>query len=447
MKKSWIVVLVIIVVIAGLWAWRATRPEATVEVIHPKVDTIRAYVEEQAVTELPHDTLISMPIAGWLERIDLREGDAVRKGQVVARLETDDLADHVRQVEQRIAVLETQVAKTKDHRLEKNALVETEATVKAIDETVKAAEAKLGASLAVLEFARSEVKRLERVVASGAASERELRETETQSRRANAEYQGDRLELAALKTLAAVSYIGPKFIHDYIDRKKFELATLDKQLEEARTQLAMERRNLGRAEITCPIDGVVLKRLQTRRQFLPAGTPLLAVGRLDDMEVTAEVLTQRATRIRKGHPVEIFGEAIPGDAVGGKVLRVFPAGFKKISSLGVEQQRVKVAIKLDRRPPELGVDYRVHVRINYAEAKDALTLPRTALFRGEAGEWQVMIVRDGRTHLSDVQVGLMNDDQAQIVKGVAAGDAVVARPSREIVADMRVDTLGRGSEP
>jgi len=97
MKKSWIVILVIVVVIVGLWAWSAAQPEATVEVIHPKVGTIRAYVEEQAVTELPHDTLISMPIAGWLERIDLREGDPVRKGQVVARLETDDLADRVRQ--------------------------------------------------------------------------------------------------------------------------------------------------------------------------------------------------------------------------------------------------------------------------------------------------------------------------------------------------------------
>lgn len=439
-RTSWIVVLIVVIFIGAWWVWSAAQPEATVEVIRPRAETIRAYVEEQAVTELPHDYLISMPIPGWLDRIELREGDAVKQGQVVARLETDDLKDHVRQAEQRIAVLETQIAKTKDHRLEKNALVETEATVKAIDETVKAAEAKLVASLAVAQFAKSEAARIRRIAEREAATPLEIRTVETESRKTEAEYQGDRLELAALKTIAAVSYIGPKFIRDYVDRKNFELEVLTKQLEEARTQLEIEKRNLARAEITCPIDGVVLQRLQTRRQFLPAGTPLLTVGDLDDMEITAEVLTQRATRIRPGDPVEIFGEAIPGDFVAGKVLRVYPAGFKKISSLGVEQQRVKVAIKLDKRPERLGVDYRVHVRINYAEAKGALTLPRTALFRGKKGQWQVMTVRNGRTHLTTVRVGLMNDDQAQIVKGLTAEDAVVARPSREIVTGMRVDT-------
>ncbi len=443
MKKSWVVILIVVIVVGGWWVWSASRPKATLEVIRPRVETIRAYVEEQAVTELPHDHLISMPISGWLERIDLREGDAVTKGQIVARLEQDDLKDHVRQVEQRIAVLETNMKKTKDHRLEHNALVETEATVKAIDETVKASEAKLQASLAVAEFARSEAKRIRKIAERDAATARELRVAETESRKAQAEYQSDRLELAALKTIAAVSYIGPKFIRDYIDRKSFELESTAKQLEEARAQLEIEKRNLGRAEIRCPIDGVVLQRYQTRRQFLQAGTPLLTVGRLDDMEVTAEVLTQRATRIKQGDPVEIFGEAIADGPVQGRVLRVYPAGFKKISSLGVEQQRVKVAVKLDKRPEKLGVDFRIHVRINYAEAADVLTLPRTALFRGERGEWQVMTVREGRTRLATVQVGLMNDDRAQIVKGIAAEDAVVARPSREIVPNMRVETVTR----
>ncbi len=440
-KTSWVVVAVIVVLVGGIWAWSSSRPDAKVEVISARTETIRAYVEEQAVTELPHDYLISMPIPGWLEPIGLREGDAVRKDQIVARLEKDDLADHVRQAEQRIAVLETKMRQTRDHRLEKNMLVETEATVKAIDETVKASEAKLKASLAVAEFARSEADRLRRISKTGAASGRELREAETNSRKANAEYQGDGLELAALKTLAAVSYIGPKFMHDYIDRKSFELESTAKQLEQARAQLEIEKRNLRRAEIKCPIDGVVLHRLQTRRQFLPAGTPLLTVGHLDDMEVMAEVLTQRATRIKEGDPVEIFGEAIAGESLPGKVLRVYPAGFKKISSLGVEQQRVKVAVKLDHRPPKLGVGFRVHVRINYAEAADALVLPRTALFRGQRGGWQVMVVRDGRTRLATVRVGLMNDEQAQILDGLAAADAVVARPSRDITPDMRVETF------
>jgi HlyD family secretion protein len=116
-------------------------------------------------------------------------------------------------------------------------------------------------------------------------------------------------------------------------------------------------------------------------------------------------------------------------------------GFKKISSLGVEQQRVKVAIKLDQRPERLGVAYRVHVRIFYDEAEDALIIPRTALFRSEQGEWQAMLVEDGRTTLQAVQVGLMTDDDAQILDGLTQTSKLIARPSRDIIAGMRVQVV------
>jgi len=447
MKTRWLVALAVVVMVVGVVAWKAVQPDAVVEVIRPEQRALRAYVEEQAVTELPHDHLISMPIAGWLEPIRLREGDPVTSGQVLARLEMHDLRDRVHQAEQRIAVLETKIRKTRDHRLEENALVETEATVKAIDETVAAAEAKLEATRAVLEFTRSEVDRVSKLQEDAAASDRESREARTQWRKARAEYQSDVLELAALKTLAAVSYIGPKFIRDYIDRKSFDLESTEKQLAEARAALEIEKRNLARAEIASPADGVVLHRHQTRRQFLAAGTPLLTVGNLADLEVTADILTQRATRITPQDPVEIFGDAVPGGPVAGRVLRVYPAGFQKISSLGVEQQRVKVAVGFadpSARPPGLGVGFRVRVRIFYDQTDSALTLPRTALFRGPQGGWRVMAVVAGRTEERSVTLGLMNEDHAEILDGLTADDAVVARPARSIVAGMKVAALGAG---
>ena len=174
-KKTWIVIVIVVLAIGGAWIWSATRPETAVEIIRPRIETICAYVEEQAVTELPHDYLIAMPIPGWLEPIDLREGDPVKKNQVVARLETHDLQDHVLQAQQRIAVLNTKIKQTKDHRLENNAMVEVQATVKAIDETVKAAEAKLLASKAVAQFAKSEAQRIRKIAERDAATARELR--------------------------------------------------------------------------------------------------------------------------------------------------------------------------------------------------------------------------------------------------------------------------------
>jgi len=77
MRKRWLILIIIVVVVGGLTTWSAIRPDARLDVIRPQRGLIRAYVEERAITELPHDYLISMPIAGWLEPIELREGDRV----------------------------------------------------------------------------------------------------------------------------------------------------------------------------------------------------------------------------------------------------------------------------------------------------------------------------------------------------------------------------------
>jgi HlyD family secretion protein len=129
----------------------------------------------------------------------------------------------------------------------------------------------------------------------------------------------------------------------------------------------------------------------------------------------------------------------------GSVTRVYPEGFTKISSLGVEQQRVNVVIRPHERPDELGVGYRVYVRITLDEAADALTVPRTALFRNERGQWNVMVVRDGRTEVRSVSVGLLNDESAQITSGLEGEDAVVTVPSREIEENQRVRVAELGS--
>jgi HlyD family secretion protein len=418
------------------------RPGVEIPVVSPSLGTIEAYVEEQAVTQLPRDFLIAMPIDGWLEPIEVREGDEVQAGQVVARLDTADLENRLQQAEARISRLETKIEETDDHRLEQNALEETIKTVEAVDQTVAAAEAKIAAVRAVMDFAASEVERLKSLRESGAANERELREAVTQLRKAEAEYRSDLLELAALRSLSAASHIGPKFIRDYIDRKSFTRDTYARELDEARAERAIVQRNLERAQISSPVDGVVLHRQQTRRQFLPAGTPLLTIGRMEELEVIADVLTERATRISVGDPVEIFGEALL-EPIPGRVQRVYPAGFTKISSLGVEQQRVNVVVSLEEHPQRLGVGFRVYVRIRYDHADDALVLPRTALVRSPRAGWEVFVVRDGRLAVQPVKIGLMNDESAQIAEGLDAAALVVARPSKDIEAGMRVTPTTR----
>jgi HlyD family secretion protein len=168
---------------------------------------------------------------------------------------------------------------------------------------------------------------------------------------------------------------------------------------------------------------------------------------LSDLEVEVDVLSQDATRIQTGARAQVYGltsgSAGP-EGVQGTVDRVYPQAFTKISSLGVEQQRVKVIVQLpDEVMPALqqlhvGAEYRVRVRIFTNEQSDALIIPRSALFRNDDGLWQVFVVRDGKARLQEVDVGLMNDEQVELTGGLNDDEQVILAPDNTLQDGIRV---------
>ena len=126
-----------------------------------------------------------------------------------------------------------------------------------------------------------------------------------------------------------------------------------------------------------------------------------------------------------------------------------PKAMAKVSSLGVEQQRVKVIVKFLpadlerlRRERDLGVDYRVRVRIFTAEKPGALVVPRSAVFRGPIGDWRLYAVRGGKARLQTVELGLSNDEQAEITSGVTEGELVILAPETNLVEGQSVSPQG-----
>jgi HlyD family secretion protein len=239
----------------------------------------------------------------------------------------------------------------------------------------------------------------------------------------------------------------PKLITDYLQRKKLQGDVLRRQLQEAQTQLQQASLRKQRATMFSPVDGVVLKRELFSEQYVRAGTLLLTIGSLNELEIEAEILTQEAAAIREGHEVDIYGPALGrdvSDSVPGNVRRVLPDAFTKVSSLGVEEQRVKVIVALDDLPsvlqerPGLGVGFRVRVRVYTDARQDVVAVPRSALFHNEAGGWAAFVVRDSRALQQNVEVGLMNDEWAEIRSGITEGETVIVAPESTLAEGVRV---------
>ena len=198
-------------------------------------------------------------------------------------------------------------------------------------------------------------------------------------------------------------------------------------------------------EIRSPVSGHILRIYQESEAIVAAGAPILEVGDPhDDLEVVAELLSSDAVKVSRGDRVIIdkWGGA---EALSGKVERIEPLGFTKVSALGVEEQRVNTIIDFEKRNDDerLGDGYRVEARIVIWEDANALRVPASALFRVD-GEWAVFRVEAGRARQAVIKIGRNNGVDAEVLEGLEEGDAVILFPGGAIEDGALVTATARG---
>jgi HlyD family secretion protein len=441
---SWIAVLVVAAAIGG-FAYAAMNGGELVDSAHVRRGLIREYIDEEGKTRLAESFRITMPFNARIEAIPLVEGTAVEKGQIVAQVVPKDLALQVQVATAAVERLKASIKENDDVTVESTSLQQALNFVISMNRTVDAATERVKSGLARLGYAEKNLTRIRRLAETNAASQDDLDRANVQQVEATVDYRQDVLVQRAMEAAQAATTLMPTAIRQYIARKALSRDVLEKQLAEANIRLEEAERDRDRGAMRSPIDGVVLERAVSNEGQQPAGTLLLRIGRWEDLEIEADVLTQEVVRAKPGSIVQVTGPAIGPDAAEARVTRIYPAGFTKISSLGVEQQRVKVVMKLAdkdlarlRKMRDLGVDYRVRVRIITDEKSDALTVPRSALFRGAKGEWKVFAVRDGAAKETVVQIGLANDEHIEVTQGLAANDVVVVAPESNLRDGTRV---------
>jgi HlyD family secretion protein len=453
--RTWMIagiVLAVVIALALLSTWMSGG--VPVEVATVARGSIREFVDERGKTRLPQVYDITMPFDGRIAPIELVEGTAVYEGEVVSRVVPSDLDLLVEASTAAVDRLHASIRENNDVSVEKTGLKQAIDYVESMDRMVEAAKAQVDAGKAKLDYANNNLERIRRTRTTNAATEDEFQRAQLDQVQAGVDYQQDVLGLRAIQALQAATALLPTGVQQYIDRKTLSGDVLEKQLAEAQVRVKQTERDRTRGELRSPVKGVVLEREFTDERQVTSGTVLLKIGQLEDLEVEADILSQDVVDAKEGDAVEITGPAIGPTPAHGTVKRIYPAGFTKVSSLGVEQQRVKVIVAFApddlarlRKERDLGVDYRVRVRVFTATKDDALVAPRSALFRGGDGRWQVFVVRDGRVQLQAVETGLMNDDSVEIKSGLQAGELAVLAPETSLKDGVRVKATERYRAP
>jgi HlyD family secretion protein len=290
---------------------------------------------------------------------------------------------------------------------------EAEATVRSAEAAIGRLRAERSRAITVRDRARQQVDRTRTLAEAGALPREEL---EAQD--------------AVLKTA-----------EEAVQAAEYAVAQAEQEREVARARLSPATAAPGRDHVlVSPVDGVVLKRHRQSQSVVPPGEPLLEIGDPNALEIVADLLSADAVRIAPGAEV-LIDQWGGGDVLRGRVRRVEPSAFTRVSALGVEEQRVNVIIDFDDATESaraLGDNYRVEVHVVLWKADAVLKAPPGSLFRQGEG-WALYEVVDGRAVLRPIVVGQRSDTEAQIVSGVDEGATVVVYPPDTLRDGARVE--------
>lgn len=402
MKLRTIVIGAVAVAAIGGAVWVSMQPEIVpVDMAEVTAGPMEVTVNADGTTRVRDVFEVAAPVSGTVGRSPVKVGDAVIKGEtVIARIEPGEPAF-----------------------LDERARKQAEAAVAQAEAALALAKTQITVAEADLNNAQRQLNRAFDLHERGTTSDAALETAETA------------VDIASAQLDSA---------HATADMRMSEVAAARAVLTQP-GERTLDEEEACCVDIRAPVSGKVLSVASTSARPVTAGTTLLTIGPTDDLEIVVELLSTDAVRLAAGAPAHI--ERWGGDTALDAVVReIEPAAFTKVSALGIEEQRVRVVLDFADGVdvPPLGHNFRVYARIVEWSADNALRLPISALFR-DGADWAVFVVRDGTAHLTPIDIGQRNSDEAEVLSGLEAGDKVITHPSDRVTQGTLVEARAAGN--
>lgn len=385
------IVLALIAVLVAWGLFQGFRPQPVeVDLGTANRAPLRVTIEQEGRTRVIDRYTITAPVDGYARRVQFDVGDAVEHGAMLVALEP----------------LRAEV-------LDERRRAEAKARIAAAETSVSAAEQRANAAASNASLAQKELERMRALRPAGHVSAEVEDRAASEAERSTAELRS----------------------------AQFAVATARHELEAARTALkyAASGSSAEPVAVRAPVAGQVLKIPRKSEGTVAAGQPLIEIGDPRALEVEVDVLSADAVRIRPG--TRVVFERWGGEGTLQGVVRVTePAGFTKVSALGVEEQRVWVIVAFTSPREQwqrLGDGYRVEASFILWESGDILQIPASALFRDGSG-WAAFAVEQGTAVKRRVEIGQRNGLSAQVVSGINAGEQVIVHPDDRVREGVRV---------
>ena len=394
LAKKTVIVLVILTIV-GLGAFRVAQvifakkneePNRQAKGQAPLVEVApvtQGLIEEKILRTgdiVPYaQVTIYSKVQGWVEKVNVREGDRVKTGQVLATL---DLREAEATVAQSKASLEAAVAKLKQ----------------VMATSQEAVQSQIQQAKANLDLAQSDLKRA-----------RELHEKNFIARQ--------QLDEAATKyDVAKSSY---DLALNSVRQKTWEndIALAEAQVRQAKATLDLTQAQVANLIILSPMDGGVTKRFVDPGTMVKDTTPILTLMDLNQVKMLVNVIEKEFVRLQKGQPVEVTVTGFPGRTFPGRISVITPA-------LELQSRTAEIQITIPNPGYMLNPGMFGRAQIVVQSSPNALLIPVQALVTQEDKDI-VFVLKDGKAQRRIVQKGLIRDTSIEIVQGLSPGEPVI----------------------
>jgi multidrug efflux pump subunit AcrA (membrane-fusion protein) len=363
----------------------AAEPPAAVQVDDVTRGPIDVIVEADAVLYPVNQANVAPKISAPVRRVLVNRGDHVRAGQLIAELESRDLAaaaeESRSQFEQTQSALQTVTGATVPEDRTK-----AEADVQSAQQALEAAT-KVYASRVDLQK-------------QGALAQKLVDDAKVAMVQAQSQFDTARRHLQGLTEVSAAQQV--KGARDQVDAAKAHY-------DSAAVQLSY-------AQILSPIAGIVADRPVYPGEMAAPSSPIVSIVDISKVVARANIPINQAAPVKVGKTATITG---PDGILSGTVIVVSPAVDPSTTTL-------EVWVQADNPGEKLKPGGTVHISIRADLIQDTLLVPAAALLNSDEGGEKVMVVdRTSRARERKVTVGVREGNRVQILGGVVEGEKVI----------------------
>lgn len=371
-----------------------------VEAASAKKGDIAEYVEELGLIESENKASIYAPTAGRVTEVMAEVGDVIDKGDILVKLDSEQLSRQIMELEAQKAALTAQYNEA----------------IKPIDnKEIEKLELQLSNQKREIEEAKRQRDANKVLYDAEAISYDEYHTSEVALNDEETQLEGIQLDLDLIKKPVS-SNIAAGY--------KAQLRQLDIQMEQLRSQ--------GEDfVVTSPLKGTIMMKSVEIGSYVQPGTEVMEIGDGESLYIESDVLVSEIGKIKDGSKVEISHKDLGIEGAKGTIRKIYPRAFSKVSDLGVDQKRIKVEIAIESEIKGLRPGYDLDLKIIVNSKSDTLMIPENAVFEKEGKDY-VFVNENGTAMLREIQKGIESSKQIEIISGLQEGEEVILSPDEAL---------------